>query len=95
MLWRTLGEGWHPQFWLSPLGAVPGVVYFLADLANPSQRLIVEIDGRDHCGAKLLKDVIREEWLVSQGWTVLRFTNKEVRSSLASVAEKIRSHCTT
>jgi very-short-patch-repair endonuclease len=94
-LWQALGDGWYPQFWVSPLGAMPGMVFFMIDVADPVAMVAVEVDGPSHCGKRRQRDLDRQRWLEFTGWTVFRFTNKEVRSSLTSVVVKIRSHSTT
>ena len=46
--------------------------------------LVVEVDGSQH-SLKEHQDAIRTEFLVSKGFTVLRFTNLEVLNNLEGV----------
>lgn len=91
-LYSELGSEWHPQYWMSPFGALgDDIVNFKLDFANLDKKIDVEIDGRSHMYSGD-RDERRDEWLKNQGWTVLRFTNQEVTDSLNSVMEKIRQH---
>jgi very-short-patch-repair endonuclease len=49
--------------------------HYFADFACLGRRLIVESDGPFH---DALADTIRDAWLVSQGFRVLRFSNAEI-----------------
>jgi very-short-patch-repair endonuclease len=49
--------------------------------------VIVEADGSQH--AENPHDNIRDAYLVSQGWTVLRFWNNEVAQNREGVLETI------
>jgi very-short-patch-repair endonuclease len=48
---------------------------YVVDFLCLRHRLIVEADGPFHDDAK---DAIRDTWLTSQGFRVLRFANKEI-----------------
>ena len=48
---------------------------------------MVEVDGGQH--AESTRDVIRDEWLRSEGWTVFRVWNSEVRENPEGSAEAI------
>ncbi len=67
---------------------------FIADFACPSARVIVELDGwqhaDDHAAAK---DVNRTEFLVTQGWRVIRFWNHDVLQDLENVCQHIWIVC--
>lgn len=52
------------------------------------KRLIIEVDGWVHF-YQVEKDRIRENFLRSVGFTVLRFSNVEVRTNMAYVLEVI------
>jgi len=59
----------------------------------PAGKLIVELDGGQHYteeGKK--KDAIREQYLDSLGFTVLRFSDREVLKNIEGVIEKIYDH---
>ena len=80
-LWRLLrnralgGAKFRRQF---PIGN------FIADFACLEHRLIVEADGGQHGSSN--SDQARTEWLVSQGFRVLRFWNNEILENPGGVA---------
>lgn len=91
-LWRALGgrtAGWHPQFWMSPFGTLPGVTYVVADLAHLESRTIIEVDGRSHI-YRQERDTQIDAWMCEQGWSVLRFSNQEVMTSIDSLVQTVR-----
>jgi very-short-patch-repair endonuclease len=63
-----------------PLGA------FIADFACLSERLVVEADGPLHDQER---DAIRDAWLQSQRFQVLRFPNDQITAYPDSVLDKI------
>lgn len=100
LLWQALGAnpvGWYAQFWMTPLGEIPGRMSFTVDVANPVEKIAVEVDGLSHTynATTVVRDRHLEDWMVGQGWTVLRFSNREVLDGLPSVVTAIRSRCTT
>src|SRR6266699_3468249 len=52
---------------------------YIADFACRQARLVVEIDGGQHAESE--RDGTRDEWLRSQGWTVFRIWNSDVRNN--------------
>jgi len=49
-------------------------------------RLIVEIDGESHNHPEIYEnDIIRQTYLESLGYTIIRFTDEEVLKSIDSV----------
>jgi very-short-patch-repair endonuclease len=63
---------------------------YIVDFYCPKANLIVELDGGQHYSAEgIQKDTIRDEYLKSQGYTVLRFSDREVFANLEGVIEKI------
>lgn len=60
---------------------------YFADFVCYEKKLIIEIDGGQH--AESQKDKIREEWLTTQGFKVLRFWNNEVMGNREDVVQKI------
>ena len=66
-----------------PIGA------YIVDFVCFKARLIVEVDGGQHATV-IAKDAERTEWLMSQGFRVLRFWNSAVLKELDSVAGEIR-----
>jgi very-short-patch-repair endonuclease len=61
---------------------------FIADLACPEHRLIVEVDGGIH-NDQVDQDAAHTEILAQFGWRVLRFPNVEVLLDPATVLERI------
>ena len=90
-LWKSLrgdslnGLRFRRQF---PLGI------YIVDFVCFEVRLIVEVDGGQH--ADSTKDALRDAWLKSQGFQVLRFWNNEVLQNMEGVmqviAETANSH---
>lgn len=60
---------------------------FIADFVCYEARLIVEVDGSQH--AESARDEVRDKWLSSQGFRVLRFWNNEVMENEDGVATAI------
>jgi very-short-patch-repair endonuclease len=66
---------------------------YIVDFYCPAGKLIIELDGSQHYteeGKK--KDEIRDQYLDSLGFTVLRFSDREVLKNLEGVIEKIHDH---
>jgi very-short-patch-repair endonuclease len=62
---------------------------FIVDFVCLSGRIVIELDGPVHDQNKLY-DIQRDRWLVSQGYTVIRFKNEELLTNKASVLMAIR-----
>ncbi|RUA09244.1 MAG: methionine synthase, partial [Flavobacteriia bacterium] len=63
---------------------------YIADFVCLKEKLIVEIDGRYHQLPENLKnDKERTDWLNSEGFRVIRFTNEEVLTNLDKVLNTI------
>jgi very-short-patch-repair endonuclease len=68
----------------APIG--PYVVDFLCQGA----RLVVEVDGEVHLDdAVAARDLVRDAWLKSRGYEILRVTNDEVIADVNLVTERI------
>lgn len=63
---------------------------YIADLANRSAKLVVEIDGEQHLDDP--QDAVRTCYLEAQGWTVIRFWNHDVLAHPEEIAEAILMH---
>jgi very-short-patch-repair endonuclease len=61
---------------------------FIVDFFCARARLVVEVDGDTHAMAED-HDRARSRWLEGRGYTVLRFTNREVIHQLDAVVERI------
>src|SRR5215510_5373697 len=69
----------------APIG--PYIVDFVCHTAH----LIVELDGETHdFDARQQHDAVRDAWLASRGYIILRFTNEQVLSNLEGVLTVIR-----
>ncbi len=66
---------------------------YVVDFVCLNARLIIELDGGQHSEAR--SDAVRDAWLRSQGFTVLRFWNDDVLKNtegvLQSIAEALRT----
>ncbi len=65
---------------------------FIADFYCPKAKLVIELDGGQHYiqeGQE--KDRIRDEYMKSQGITVLRFSDRDVFERLDGIIQKIWS----
>ena len=85
--WRQ--EGWHfrRQFQLGS---------YYVDFACIAASLIVEIDGDSH-GADLAmsNDAVRDDYLRGRGFTVMRFSNRDVLTNAEGVFSVVASHLET
>lgn len=63
---------------------------YIVDFVCLEKRLIIEVDGGQHVDNKQ-SDLIRDKWLESQGFMVLRFWNNEVLGNRDGVILKILS----
>lgn len=70
--------------------------HYKADLADPAKMLVVELDGASHRSPKSRElDAKKDRALSLLGWSVLRFSNREVMENTDSVVETIRSFTTS
>ena len=64
--------------------------HYIADFCCLKAKLIVEVDGNQHGYAENIpKDAKRTDYLISCGFTVLRFSNREVMTEIGSVLAAI------
>ena len=65
---------------------------YIVDFYCRSAKLVIEVDGGQHYTDEGKEyDRLRDEYLVSSGLTVLRFTNSEVIENIEGVVESIIS----
>jgi very-short-patch-repair endonuclease len=76
---RLMGMGFRRQF---PIGR------YIADFACPSHKIVVEVDGSQHAEPGS-GDKMRDAFLTTQGWTVLRFWNHDVMTAMDDVCMHI------
>ena len=65
---------------------------YIADFFCSEARLILEVDGDSHDGREG-EDQRRQRWLECQGYTVLRFANRDVYDNLDGVLEVVWRVC--
>ena len=87
LLWRYLKAhrlddlGFRRQ---APMGP------YIVDFVCHDRRLVVELDGESHDFEERLKrDCERDVWLATEGYLVMRYTNREVLSNLEGVVTSI------
>nr|AAK52342.1 unknown [Paraburkholderia sacchari] len=84
LLWRHLrahrlcGEKFRRQHPIGP---------YIVDFMHFGARLIIEADGGQHNGSAT--DAVRDTWLRTRGFKVLRFWNDEILSNVDVVLEVI------
>ena len=60
---------------------------YIVDFLLPESKLIIEVDGSQHFTEKgLADDTVRDERLRSLGYTVVHYSNEDVRTNLEGVA---------
>ena len=79
-LFDVLEKGWAMEFIVHTGPRTPGIpTHYKIDIAHPETKTVVEVDGLGH-SASIVKERDRKktEFLVSRGWTVLRFSNRQI-----------------
>ena len=63
---------------------------FIADFYCAAAKLIIEVDGSGHdMGDSPGRDARRDDWLVTQGFAVLRFAATEVMRNMEAVVSEV------
>lgn len=63
---------------------------YVVDFCCASKKVIIELDGFQHYEGKgLIKDAQRDEFLKSQGYVVLRYTNFDINTKFNDVCADI------
>jgi very-short-patch-repair endonuclease len=57
--------------------------YFIADFVCFEKRLVIEVDGGQHCDSAA--DMRRDRWFAANNFRILRFWNNDVLSNLEGV----------
>lgn len=66
--------------------------HYKIDIAIPAYMLAIEVDGPSHGTVRVKeKDKKKEKFLTSRGWTLLRFSNKEILEAPTICAEAVMS----
>jgi very-short-patch-repair endonuclease len=86
-LWAKLRLRQVKGYWFyrqKPIGE------YIVDFFCPKAKLVVEVDGGQHFSDETTEyDKIRDDYLISLGLKVLRFTNNEVLTNIEGVVGKI------
>jgi len=86
--------------WRQIRGNSLGVTFFrqyiigdcITDFACLDPKLVIEVDGGYHSEPRQAEDdAIRQDWLESHGFPVIRITNAEVENDIDSAIDKIRT----
>ena len=65
---------------------------YKVDIAHPMLRLAIEVDGNSHgVIQRRAQDAKKDALLSSLGWTVLRFSNREIASGTSACAQEVLS----
>lgn len=62
---------------------------YIVDFAWLSGRLVIELDGDQHAEAQAGYDRVRDDWLKSRGFEVVRFWNADLKDNYDGVVEVI------
>lgn len=66
---------------------------YIADFLSVEKGLVIEVDGEYHDEKEQIAyDEERTEYLRSQGFEVMRFTNEEVLLEIDSVLERVKRY---
>ncbi len=92
---EALGEGWKAEHVIRTrqkraLGYPP---HYKADIANPSRKIVVELDGSSHNGKRKAQDTRKDELLTSLGWRVFRFPNVRAVQRTNDCVMEINQSC--
>jgi very-short-patch-repair endonuclease len=83
LLWRYLKAGHLNGLQFrrqTPMGQ------YIVDFVCHAARIVIELDGESHDFAERIRqDRVRDAWLTSRGYKVLRFMNDDVMSNLEGV----------
>jgi len=67
---------------------------FIADFYCPELKLVVEIDGGQHCEEEnIKKDLLRTEYFENLGIKVKRYTNVDIKTNLEKVLDDLLEFC--
>jgi len=88
MLWSSLqrrqlaGKKFRRQVSIGP---------YIVDFYCPERRLVIELDGAAHFSPTVDEyEAARTRYLESEGLTVIRFENRELKEDIEAVLDRIR-----
>jgi cyclase len=65
---------------------------YIADFYCHELKLVIEVDGSIHTVKEVMEnDMIRQEDIISFGIRVVRFTNREIKTDIVSVINRIQA----
>ena len=64
---------------------------YILDFVCHDRGLVVEVDGGQHFSSSRARDAVRDRWLNTQGYRVIRIPNNEVLGNLPGVLEFLLS----
>jgi very-short-patch-repair endonuclease len=92
-LFSMLGAGWSLEYVLRT-GMVPH--HYKIDIANPTAKVAIEVDGTGHQAKKIMEaDRRKDLFLANQGWMVIRVRNEHVTPAVASSILKLSQAITS
>jgi len=66
---------------------------YIVDFYCPAAKLIVEVDGGHHYSSENMeKDELRDKYLTGLGFTVLRFSDRDIFKNIDSVLQEVFDH---
>jgi hypothetical protein len=87
----ALGDGWvleHPV--ATGVRTKSRPTCYKIDIAHPLLMIAVEVDGEGHHSQNVKQaDGRKDQWLVENGWRVIRFTNKQVNRDLKACVDSV------
>lgn len=90
----ALSQSWEREPVIRTQRKWPWPHKYQPDIGRYDQRICVEVDGRGHRLKRAIEiDAKKTECLNSLGWSVLRFTNKDVDGRLDWVMSVIAAEC--
>src|SRR6266540_1148952 len=70
--------------------------HYMIDIANQELKIAIEVDGSAHLlTSRKQIDQEKDKYLISNGWTVFRFTNLEVMTNPKLCAQKVFEYITS
>ena len=89
-LWRGLRE--HVVVSSSHFRRQVPLGPYIADFCCLGSRLIIEVDGEQHGShAGLQHDAVRDAYLKAEGFRILRFSNRDIMTSMSVVLDTIHA----
>ena len=93
-LHAALGAGWVMEYNVKE-AALPNWRVVAVDLAYPTLRLAVEVDGASHRSTKQRnRDQRKAKMLTDTGWTLIRFWNSKIDQDLLGAVEDVQRQMT-